>query len=217
MKEFLRSVCPEFKFPGIQQLNSKNEEHADAGRGDHFNDKIEEAAEIQPLEHDHIPMMKDGKYKNINGIGCPAHGLGGRFPVGKSCDVLWAKNMNNKWPHIGDQYTGCGMQAGCHHEIVEGEPGKETNDQQPHPRDRERKPQYEQVIYIWSNETVQVRYFIQHIYLHQQEEGKTDYIFQQFAQLMIFLPSSTFFRVSSNNLLCSSNCRFSITCTRCRL
>jgi hypothetical protein len=66
------------------------------------------------------------------------------------------------------------MQTGCHGKVIQDQPGKEPDHQQPLPGNREWQPQDEQVVYIRSDEPMQVRYLVQHIHLDQDKEDEPD-------------------------------------------
>jgi hypothetical protein len=146
IKEFLRRVCTEFQSSGNQQLNSKNEQYANACCSDHLNDKFKKAAEIEPFQENHISMMEEGKYKNINRVGSPSHRFGGRLPVIEFRRVFWSKNIDNKRANISDQYTGGGMESGCHHKIIQYNTSKKANEEQTHPGNRKWEPEYKEII-----------------------------------------------------------------------
>lgn len=49
MKDFLRSVSPEFESAGKYDLSCEDKQQADAGSCNHFYEESEESAELQPL------------------------------------------------------------------------------------------------------------------------------------------------------------------------
>jgi hypothetical protein len=66
------------------------------------------------------------------------------------------------------------MKPGGHHKIIQHQACHKTNEQQAYPGNRKRQPKNEQVIYIWSDQPVQVRYFIQYIYLYQDKHREAE-------------------------------------------
>ena len=79
------------------------------------------------------------------------------------------------------------METGCIHEIIQREACKETNYKQSLPGNGKRKPDQGKKIQVRDNKPVQVRDLVQHINLHQNENGQPEDIFNQVAQLLLFL------------------------------
>ncbi len=72
----LSNVGSEFQPPGKKHFCGNDQQHADAGGGNNFDQETDKTAKLQPLQESHIAMMKNGKDKCVNEVGCPAHCFG---------------------------------------------------------------------------------------------------------------------------------------------
>ena len=69
------------------------------------------------------------------------------------------------------------MKTGCHCKKIKCHPGQKTNDHQTNTGNIERQPQKEEVVYIGYDKLVEMRNFIQHIHLYEDEYNKPGNIF----------------------------------------
>src|SRR5690606_20782121 len=102
-------ICPEFQLTGKKQFHGNDEQHTDTSGSKYFNDKIEKTSKTQPLQKDHIAMMKQGKHQYIYKVRCPLHSLGRRFPVVELGCIFWSKDTDQKRTDICNKQTGSSM------------------------------------------------------------------------------------------------------------
>ena len=170
----LRRISPELQPPRENDLYCKYEQHTDTRSSHDLDKEIQETSKAEPFEEDHITVMEQGEHQHIDSVRGPLHCPGGGFPVIEFCIAFRRKNTDHKRSYIGNERTGRGMQTRCHGKIIKDQPGEEADDQQPLPGNREREPENEEIIYIRSDESVQVRHLIQYIHLYQDKDRKTD-------------------------------------------
>ena len=129
IKDFLRRICPEFQFPREEQLDSKNEQHADAGGAYHLDHILEETAEVKPFQEEQVAMVKNRQDQYIYSERRPAHGFGRWFAVVEFRRIFGCKDVDHERPDISDQHARRSMKTRCHHEIVQCKPGKKADEQ----------------------------------------------------------------------------------------
>jgi len=113
-------IGAEFGFSGKQNFCNKNHEQADSGSGSNFTNKIEEVSKLKPFNQNQVEMVYKSENTYIYAIGGPAHARMTGFHIALFSSFLRNEQVEQEGSDIGNQYTGCCMQAGCSGKIIKG-------------------------------------------------------------------------------------------------
>lgn len=105
-KNMLSHIGTKLHFTGKQQFSRKNKQQAHRRGTEYLYEKEPEGSKLQPLKENQVAVVQEYQHNDVDTIRRPSHGFWGRLPVVEFGAVARSKDIDQKGPHISNEYTG---------------------------------------------------------------------------------------------------------------